>query len=320
VHLVAAELPTVAAGAAIAALALAAVLAVWLIPREQRRRWEDAGLEGKDLAELENGSRSTLVQLFGGVALILTFVVTWLQIADTRKATDRTLQLTAAQQETERFTRAVEQLGSTRQEVRIGGIYGLQQAARDTPNRGEAVAHLMVAYLKSHHRLRVNDTRLKGLDTRNELAQQGTAVVGPCESSAAPPWPDTQAALSVLLGIPSAARPRMDLIAVDLIGVRINGADFSGAMLTDASLAGAKLAGARFDDALLSRTDLRRACLRQARFDHADVGFVDATGADFSGADLSTADLPGGTLPAAVTDECTRLPNASPVPEHCDLP
>src|SRR6266511_834052 len=49
-------------------------------------------------------------------------VATWLQISDTRKATDRTLRLTSAQQETERFTRAVEQLGSDRVEVRVGGI------------------------------------------------------------------------------------------------------------------------------------------------------------------------------------------------------
>ena len=59
--------------AAIAALAIIALLVVWLLPRRQARRWSAEGIEGRELAELENGARATLVQILGGVALILTF-------------------------------------------------------------------------------------------------------------------------------------------------------------------------------------------------------------------------------------------------------
>jgi len=153
--------------AAILVLAAAALLAVWLVPRLQARRWAAQGIEGQELAELENGARTTVVQVVGGVALILTFVATWLQISDTRKATDRTLRLTAAQQETERFTRAVEQLGSDRVEVRVGGIYGLQQTAEDSRQRRSAVAHLMLAFLRSQHPLRRDkDARLRAVEER----------------------------------------------------------------------------------------------------------------------------------------------------------
>ena len=314
------ELPTGSAIAAIAALAAAAALAVWLIPRRQRRRWERSGLGGKDVVELENSARATLVQLFGGVALILTFAATWLQISDAREASDRTLRLAAEQQENERFTRAVEQLGSDELDVRIGGIYGLQQAARTTPSRRDTVAQLMAAYLKTHHRPRNDDRRLRDIEERIKF---GGPLFPFCESSVAPPWPDTQAALSVLLGMPRAVRPQLDLSGADLVGVRINAADFSGAILRDASLAGAKLSGADFAHAQIpSGTELRGACLRDARFNGAYVGLVRATGADLSGADLASATLAlrQASLRGAKTDECTRLPWAPDVPAHCDSP
>jgi hypothetical protein len=312
------ELPTASAIAAIAALAVAAAIAVWLIPRRQRQQWERSGVTGKDLAELENSSRSALVQLVGGVALILTFVATWLQISDARDASERTLRLTAEQQETERFTRAVEQLGSPQAEVRLGGIYGLDQAARDTPRRGKAVAQLMLSYLRTNSR-RSEGQKSSDFDTR----VQARAAVGlsSCGLVVRPAIPDTQAALSVLLGFPRSVRPPLDLTSVDLSGVRMNGADFTGVTLRDSSLAGAKLANATLDRARITgETDLRGACLRGARFKGAYIGGVDALGADFSGADLSNTQRVPGNLVGALTDKCTRFTEAREVPERCDRP
>jgi hypothetical protein len=318
VPLLAAELPTASAIAAIAALAVLAGLAVWLIPRRQRQSWERSGVDGKELAELENSARSTLVQLLGGVALILTFVATWLQISDTRDATERTLRLTAAQQETERFTRAVEQLGSPRPEVRLGGIYGLEQAARDTPSQRETVAQLMLAYLNSNHRLRVDDKRVQELEQRNQL---GGVVGDACHESVVRPWPDTQAALSVLLGTPRAVRPPLNLIGVDLIGVRIPDADFTGAVLRGTSLAGASLPDARFDRVVFAGgTDLRRACLRDARFNEAGFGRVEVDGADLSGADLAKAGAIRAVFDHTTRNDCTRFPWARQVPDRCRRP
>jgi uncharacterized protein YjbI with pentapeptide repeats len=312
------ELPTASAIAAIAALAVAAGLAVWLIPRRQRARWESAGVMGKELAELENSSRSTLVQLVGGVALILTFVATWLQISDAREASERTLRLTAAQQEADRFTRAVEQLGSSQPELRLGGIYGLQTAARDTPRRRATVAQLMLAYLRTNRPVREH-RKISDLEERVNFVR----VVGnsPCDSAIEPPLPDTQAALAVLVSIPRSARPRLDLTGVDLSAVRMNGADLRGAILRGASLLGARLSNTKLDGAFLSaRADVRGACFRGARFDGAYLGVVDTRGADFSGAHLSKAELIPGLLRDALKDECTRLPGKDDVPERCDGP
>src|SRR3954452_24807704 len=125
--------------AAVAVLAVLGLLAVWLIPRWQARRWAERGIGGKDLVELETGARGALIQLLGGVALILTFVATWLQISDTRKTTERTLKLTSSQQISQRFTQEVEQLNSRRAEIRIGGIYGLESVAAESPSRRPAI-------------------------------------------------------------------------------------------------------------------------------------------------------------------------------------
>lgn len=329
----AAELSTGPVIAAIIMFAVGAVLAVWIIPRRQRARWEQTGIQSETLGELENSARATLVQLLGGAALILTFVATWLQIAETRRTTDRNLQLTAQQQEAERFTRAVEQLGSPRTEVRVGGIYGLQEVAR-APERQRPVAQIMITYLRTNHPIRTNDKRLRRLDLRTSSFQErfgGSLQQEPstgsqegnhpsqCSKADVAPWPDTQAALSVLLSLPRAVRPTMDLHDVDLIGVDLTHADLAGAILRNTSLAGAKLEGARFDNALLYQTDMRQACLRRSSFNRAQFVFVNAHGADFDGADLSTAHLEGD-ITGAFIDACTRLPRRRAVPASCRKP
>lgn len=283
------ELTVAPVVAGLAVLAVGALLTVWLVPRRQARRWKDQGVAGKDLADVENSARGTLVQLLGGAALVLTFGATWIQITDTREATDRTLELTRAQQETERFTRAVEQLGSSRLEVRIGGIYGLQQVARDSPRRRDAVAELMQAYLKTNHRVRRRDPRIRPLLLRNAVARRGARVAPVCETTVAYPAPDAQAAVEALLEQHRGDRSALDLAGTSLIGVRLPAADLSGADLRDASLAGAHLRGARFDGAKIYQTDLRRACLRNARFGRAIFSFPQAEGADFKGAELARA-------------------------------
>jgi len=308
VSLAASGLATAPIVAAISALAIIALLAVWLLPRRRARRWAAQGIEGGELAELENNARSTLVQILGGVALILTFVATWLQIADTRDATDRTLQLTSSQQETERFTRAVEQLGSPRMEVRVGAIYGLQQTAHDSPQRRPAVAQLVLAFLRTRHPVREDDPRLRDVDARiNELRHGATA--GPCELTTVRPWPDTQAAFSVILGLPRSVRGPLDLAGVDLIGVRARGADLAGADLQSTELAGSDLAGANFDHAQVYGPNLRLACVRKARFDGAYVYFPgEAMAADFTGSDFSNACGSPSLSLRATTHANTRLP------------
>src|SRR5215217_4967771 len=52
---------------------------------------------------------------------------------------------------TERFTRAIDQLGSEKLEIRLGGIYALERIARDSPERDySTVIEVLTAYVRQN--------------------------------------------------------------------------------------------------------------------------------------------------------------------------
>lgn len=261
--------------------AVVVIIAVWWIPKWQARGWNDATVSVEKKAELENSARTTLVQVVGGVALILTFGATLTQIIDTRKATDETLRQTIGQQNALRFTEGVGQLASPTLEVRLAGIYGLEQLAIDTEARRPAIVQLMLAYLRAHHPVGSPDRSedLAGL-RRRAAAPPGT-FASPCKSTYVNAWQDTQAALNVVLRFPAVARQRYDLRRTDLIGVVVpRGADLRKADLHNAWLAGAQLQGARLDDAQLYNASLLYACIRDATLPNLRKQFVNDDGAE----------------------------------------
>jgi hypothetical protein len=298
----------------ICALGVLALAAIWFVPRRQARGWAARGIAGKELAELENTARGTIVQAVGGVALILTFVATWMQISDARESTDRTLRLTAAQQETERFTRAVEQLDSSQPAIRIGGVYGLADVAAESPKRRTPIAHILLAYLQQRHGASRDNARRVVSERRKQVAARDYGVErDPLVSACGSPGTrnsddDMQAGLGVIVGLARWARPRLKLSRLDLQYFRGLGADFRSADLTFSYLTGASLVRARFDRAILSGTDFTHACLRGASFDGArgrigqqvvdaaDVRAVGSTGLFRAGLSFAYADLRGASL------------------------
>ena len=317
------ELTTQGVAVVVALLAVLAVVAIWLVPRLQARRWRAQGLGAKEVADLENSARGTLVQAFGGIALILTFVATWVQIDDTREASEQTLSLTQEQQQSDRFTRAVEQLGSPRLEIRLGGIYALQQVARESERLQQPVAELMMAYLKRNHPVRSrNRRRFQRVGFYNQAAVTvgfDNDVVMACDSRLVAPEPDTQAASSALLAVPRAARGGFDLSGVDLAGIRIADADFSNAELRGSWFVEADLQGANFEGARLDGSDLRRACLRGADMSRAHLHEGPSAGADLRGADLRGFESEGYPtwLEGALTDDCDHVPKKSSAGRQC---
>ena len=84
-----------------------------LIPVWQGRRWAAAGIGDKESGGAKvvaaRGKRSCRLSPASRSSSHL--VATWMQIADTREASEQMQELNRAEQETERFTRAVSQLG-----------------------------------------------------------------------------------------------------------------------------------------------------------------------------------------------------------------
>lgn len=62
----------------------------------------------------------------------------------------RTLEITREGQITERFTRAIDQLGHAHLDVRLGGIYALERIARDSPGDRATIGEVLTAFIRSH--------------------------------------------------------------------------------------------------------------------------------------------------------------------------
>jgi phage shock protein PspC (stress-responsive transcriptional regulator) len=110
-------------------------------------------LEARDRLELsdarlklQNDLRTTALQAIAGLAVLAGAVLAFQQLTADRQQATATQELTRQGQASERFTRAIDQLGSDRPEVRLGGIYGLEQIARQAPDNRLAVTEVLVAY------------------------------------------------------------------------------------------------------------------------------------------------------------------------------
>jgi hypothetical protein len=119
--------------------------------------------------KLQNDARTTLLQGFGalllltgagiGAAVTLRQVrvsqdglhATREQMQHTLETTRQQLNLTEQGQVTDRYTRAVEQLGHEKAPVRLGALYSLEHLAQDNPQYRQTVVDVVCAYLRMHH-------------------------------------------------------------------------------------------------------------------------------------------------------------------------
>jgi hypothetical protein len=62
----------------------------------------------------------------------------------------RTYRLTQQGQITDRYTRAIEQLGSDKLDVRLGGVYALERIANDSPQDRATIAEVLTAFVRGH--------------------------------------------------------------------------------------------------------------------------------------------------------------------------
>jgi uncharacterized protein YjbI with pentapeptide repeats len=219
-------------------------------------------------------------------ALAVAGVGFW-QLAEDRDKARQDRQLTERGQASERFTRAINQLGNRdRVETRIGGIYGLDQIAEQFPEENTGpVGEVLLAWLNGRPR-----------------------ADSPPKTPLREDAPDVQAALTVLAEqrYASIVDRRLDLHRLglggaDLRGVNLRGANLSGAYMSDANLSRVNLSGANLAGAELSYANLDHANLNDANLDHTDFWGADLRGADLRdasmiGADLSSAQLQGATL------------------------
>jgi hypothetical protein len=130
-------------GAVILVTIIIIFLILWKVPE-----WQVAnlGFDTKVRFDKENEARRTVAQIIGGFALLIGIYFTWRRIA----ATERNLEIAQDGQITERFTKAIGQLGNEKLEVRIGGIYALERIARDSEKDHWPIIKVLTAYVREN--------------------------------------------------------------------------------------------------------------------------------------------------------------------------
>jgi uncharacterized protein YjbI with pentapeptide repeats len=210
--------------------------------------------------------------------------------------TARTQYLTEQGQLTDRYTKAIEQLGSEKLDVRLGGIYALERIAVDSSRDHPTVVEVLSAFVREHSEPRHTDSQPVLADVLRPFLEGLTEPVhgnpplsvDPGEKSG--PAADLQAAVTVLGRLPK--RPgvsRGDLSGAQLAGVWLTQADLSGAQLSRVNLSGATL---RFVS--LSDAELRQANLSEAKLDRVDLSGAYLNESNLCGIKLSETDFSRG--------------------------
>jgi uncharacterized protein YjbI with pentapeptide repeats len=243
---------------------------------------------GINLETARNNARGNLLALTAGLAGFGALVFTArnftlqrrsLQLAE--ESQRRTYELTEQGQVTDRYTKAIEQLGSDKVGISIGGIYALERIAGDSVRDHPTVMEVLTAFIR-------------------ERAY---------ESDSADVTADIQAALSVL----GRRNAGSDIRVINLKNAHLIGAELTRADLTGANLTGANLTRANLTRAFLTRADLTRADLTGANLTDTDLTggrrFYVTSGP--SSANLTggrpRARLTGGRRHADLTGERRRL-------------
>lgn len=293
----------VAFGMAHAVLALLVdAFATWL----GHGRW--MALPPKELAALENTYRQLILTLLGGT---LAAVTVYVGLRNLHVAL-RNQELAREGQITDRFSRAVEHLGSDKLDLRLGGIYALERIARDSPADQWTVVEVLSAFIRERA-VPPSGEEWPPADPDAYLERLAK------ENSLRPPA-DIQAALTVIGRRDTQADPADGPRVIDLEKIWCPGLSLCNADMQRASLRHAYIPFARINRTSLSEADLSSACvarawfilgslegtsmvdtdLRKATFHDVPLCWIRAASVNLQGAAFSIdCDLGGASLPFA---------------------
>jgi uncharacterized protein YjbI with pentapeptide repeats len=255
------------------------------------------------LQQARDAARGRLLTLGAGIFAAGALIFT----AQNYRVARRTLEVTEQGQVTDRYTKAIGQLGSKRMDVRIGGIYALERIARDSVRDHPTVMEVLAAFIREHSH------------EQWPLPESGNAPERTTR-------PDVQAAVTVVarrdlghdrraIDLTRADLTRADLADANLTGTNLADADLTGVDLRDAKaagvnysradLTGANLGLADLTGATLGSSTLSSASLFHAKLDQAILLNADLTGANLTNALLTKADLTGANLTDATLGGAT---------------
>jgi Pentapeptide repeats (8 copies) len=272
----------------------------------------------KDKTVIQNGVYTTIAQAIGSGIVGFTAYIGYRNLKngeETLKIGQKNLEITEDKQVTERFSKSIEHLGNGEIDIRLGGIYALEQIAIDSAKYHWTIVEILSAFIRKKRPL--NSTDPVGIDVQAALIVIGRRNV-------------KQDPSNNKINLRS-----VNLVDIEVLCANLRAVDFSKAILIRSNLSGsiltcANLNGANLSNAILSRADLRGAKLidtdlSDTDLSHADLCQADLTNTDLSnvnlsrtlllGADLSTSkNLTNDQLRVSITNEHTKLPDYLNIP------
>jgi hypothetical protein len=211
---------------------------------------------------------------------------------DTLGATRDQIRISEQGQITERYTQAVQLLGTQGEEgldLRLGGIQALDRIAIDSPRDRATIAELLATFI------RVHTPRSPGGD--------------PCTSRIPV---DIQAALGILTrrdGVLT-GHSRLNLAGRCLGGIVLRDADPQGTDLSGADLSGSKLGSVNLQWTQLGVANLSSAVIHDSDFTHATLIAADLQAAELWEVTFTSANLTAASL-IGITGQCVYFNNAT---------
>jgi uncharacterized protein YjbI with pentapeptide repeats len=268
----------------------------WLfqqIPGLFAREDKDSRTFAIDVVKTIISALGLIATLFAGIGLFVNYLNSQAEI-----------QLTQQRLITERFSKAVEQIGNTKEEVVIGGIYSLERIAKDSPKDQWTIMEVLTSYIRKNSPIPSNIQQLEPEERQKALEKLPSVSI------------PVQAALTVIGrrkvendqagdNLAETTNPNkikiLDLSRTNLRGAKLNGADLKGANLDGANLNGAKLwvaylNGANLNGANLNGANLNGANLNGANLNEAYLNEAYLNEANLIRADLNRAKLNGASL------------------------
>ncbi|KKG13800.1 hypothetical protein EO98_12850 [Methanosarcina sp. 2.H.T.1A.6] len=269
-------------------------------------------------ATLENQYRATFAQILGGIAIGIGLYYTWrrITIADknlkfaqetfeaNQKIAQDNLKVSQEGQITERFTRAIDQLGNKKMEIRLGGVYALERIANESEKDYWPIMRILAAYIREKSPLKKENTEHKDAEEQKKDETLST---------------DIQVILEVICNLKHSFNEKLDLrnsnmrkaqlSRAHLEWADLSGADIWGADLVEAHLESTQLYKAHLEDAILVRAHLENADMREAHLERAYLQGIDLKDATLIGAHLEDVHLENSVLVRAFLEE-THLDRA----------
>jgi uncharacterized protein YjbI with pentapeptide repeats len=242
-----------------------------------------SGMTKNEILKAENDVRTTLIQALGAAFFLVTALLAW-----------KGYRLNREGQITERFSRAVDQLGKENEDsIKVGAILSLDRVAHESKGDRATIVNLLAVHIRSSMRGPNSNRANRGHASTRRLRRELT--------------PDAKMSFVALARIHRLGIP--DLIPgleeerhqyADLRGIVLRGADLRREYVVDVDLSESDLSDAILEHANLQGVNLYAATLRNANLCWVNTGLKKPRGITLRKADLRGAMLKGARLDQSI--------------------